>query len=148
MTKTAPGVYTMTWEAFGLSEEDNSRFKVVISDGDKETEIISDYFKVLEKAPIEEYTVVFKGMDGSILKEEKVLKGDAATAPNAPVIEGFEFLAWDREFDNITGDLIVTAVYEEVTSAPASGCKSDLALVVVSLISLTTMALVVFKKEK
>ena len=39
MTKGAGGVYSTVWEAFGISDEDNSRFKIVVSDGDKETEI-------------------------------------------------------------------------------------------------------------
>ncbi len=150
MTLSAPGVYSTVWEAFGLSDEDNSRFKIVVSDGDKETEIYTDYFKVLEKAPIKEYTVTFKDKDGNILKEEKVTEGASATAPNAPTIEGYTFLDWDREFDNITEDLVVTAVYEPVivTDPGKSGCKKDLAVLVVSLIGLATMAAVVFKREK
>ena len=122
----------------------------MVSDGDKETEIYTDYFKVLEKAPIKEYTVTFKDKDGNILKEEKVTAGGSATAPNVPTFEGYEFLDWDREFDNITEDLVVTAVYEPVTvNEPGkSGCKKDLAVLVVSLISLATMAAVVLKREK
>lgn len=150
MTKIDSGVYSTVWEAFGISDDDNSRFKIVVSDGDKQTEIYTDYFKVLEKAPIKTYTVTFKDKDGNILKEEKVTEGANATAPSVPTIEGFEFLAWDREFDNITEDLVVTAVYEPVTVSDPneSGCKKDLALVVVSLITLATMSCLIFKREK
>ena len=172
MTQSEPGVYSYVWEAFGISEDDNARFKIVVSDGDKETEIYSDYFKVLEKAPIVTHKVTFQDKDGNILKEETVNAGAAATAPTAPEVEGYKFIGWDQTFDNVTGDIVVKALYEEIKveepvdpvppveeptdpvqpSTPSEpekkGCKKDLALVVVSLISLTTVAFVVFKKEK
>ncbi len=152
MTKGAGGVYSTVWEAFGISDEDNSRFKIVVSDGDKETEIYTDYFKVLEKAPIKEYLVVFKDKDGNVLKEEKVKAGSSVQAPNAPTVEGYEFTGWDKEFDSVNEDLTITALYKQIENnnqqSEKSGCKKDLALVVVSLISLSTMALMIFKKEK
>jgi hypothetical protein len=152
MTKGAGGVYSTVWEAFGISDEDNSRFKIVVSDGDKETEIYTDYFKVLEKAPVKEYLVVFKDKDGNVLKEEKVKAGSSVQAPEAPIVEGYEFTGWDKEFNSVTEDLTITALYKQIENnnqqSEKSGCKKDLALVVVSLISLSTMALMIFKKEK
>lgn len=149
MTKIGQGVYSTVWEAFGISEDDNSRFKIVVSDGDKTTEIYTDYFKVLEKAPIKEYKVTFKDKDGNILKEEVVKEGSSATAPTAPTVDGYTFKSWDKAFDNVTEDLVVMAVYEEINIvAPKKGCQKDLALVVISLISLATTACMVFKKER
>ena len=151
MTQTAPGVYSTTWEAFGISEEDNSRFKVVVSDGDKTSEIYSDYFKVLDKSPVITYKVVFKGFDGSILKEEVVKAGDAANAPTAPVVEGYEFKGWDIEFDEVNSDLTVYSLYSaiEVEEKPEkSGCKKDLSILVVSLISLSMVGVLLNKREK
>jgi len=64
--------------------------------------------------PAKEYTVTFVGKDGETLKTETVVEGGAATAPEAPAVDGFEFKGWDVAFDNITGDLTVTAIYEEI----------------------------------
>ena len=60
------------------------------------------------------FTVSFIGKDGGELKTEKVPYGDSATAPDAPVIDGYEFAGWDTSFDSVTSDLTVTAVYREL----------------------------------
>ncbi|MGI6332178.1 MAG: InlB B-repeat-containing protein [Zhaonellaceae bacterium] len=57
------------------------------------------------------YTVTFKDWNGTELKVETVKHGDPATAPADPVREGYTFTGWDATFDNVTGDLIVTAQY-------------------------------------
>ena len=57
------------------------------------------------------YTVTFKDWDGSILKTESVLEGDAATPPNNPTREGYTFSNWDRVYTIITEDLTVIAQY-------------------------------------
>ncbi|MBR6035246.1 MAG: leucine-rich repeat protein [Paludibacteraceae bacterium] len=62
---------------------------------------------------VETYKVTFVGFDGETsLKVENVQYGQGATAPEAPAVEGYTFTGWDKEFDNITGDLTVKAVYE------------------------------------
>ena len=38
--------------------------------------------------------------------------GGSATAPDAPDVEGYTFTGWDKEFDNVTSDLTVKAIYE------------------------------------
>ncbi len=57
------------------------------------------------------YTVTFFDKDGKVLKTEDVKAGGAATAPEAPVVEGMDFAGWDRAFDNVTADLTVKAQY-------------------------------------
>ena len=64
------------------------------------------------------FTVTFKNYDGTILKTDKVLEGKSATAPEAPTREGYIFEKWDIEFNNITEDLTVTAIFVE--DVPAS----------------------------
>jgi len=71
----------------------------------------------IEVAPVE-YTVNFVGFDGADLGSQTVVEGGAAVAPEAPVVDGYEFKGWDVAFDNITSDLTVTAIYEKV-EAPA-----------------------------
>jgi len=64
---------------------------------------------------VKKYTVTFVGHDGAVLKTEEVEHGKAATAPEAPAVEGFEFKGWDIAFEAITDSLTVTAVYEAVS---------------------------------
>ena len=60
------------------------------------------------------YSVTFIGFDGRILWSEQVEHGHAATAPDAPEIEGYAFIGWDTDFSNVTSNLTVTAIYEKL----------------------------------
>lgn len=57
------------------------------------------------------YTVTFVDASGATIKTEKVYKGDAATAPEAPEVVDKAFDRWDVAFDVVTGDLTVRPVY-------------------------------------
>lgn len=59
-------------------------------------------------------TVSFVGKDGASIGEQKVMYGDAADAPDAPHIDGYEFSGWDKAFDSVTEDMTVTALYREL----------------------------------
>jgi serine protease len=61
---------------------------------------------------INSYTVTFVDHDGSVLKAETVDHGSSATAPADPTRTGYTFTGWDTPFDNVTGNLTVTAQYE------------------------------------
>ena len=69
---------------------------------------------VAEYEEIQLFTVTFKDHDGTILKQEKVEEGKAATAPADPVREGFTFVGWNKTYDKVTGNLTITAQYEEI----------------------------------
>ena len=59
------------------------------------------------------YTVTFKDYDGTVLKTQgNIGYGASATAPNDPTREGYTFTGWDKAFNNVTGDLEVTATYK------------------------------------
>ena len=65
---------------------------------------------------INQYTVIFKDHDGSILKDEQLVNwNEAAIAPADPEREGYKFTGWDKEFTNVKADLVVTATYEILT---------------------------------
>lgn len=66
------------------------------------------------------YTVTFKDWDGTVLKTEKVKEGTSATAPSNPIRDGHRFTGWDKDFNNIISDLIVTAQYEKEPEEPSS----------------------------
>ena len=73
------------------------------------------------------YTVTFLGKDGSILKEQTVKKGDSATAPEAPEIDGFTFSGWSGSFENVTADVTVTAQYTEHGKADYTALNAAIA---------------------
>ena len=57
------------------------------------------------------YTVVFK-VDGIQQGEAQTVNyGETAISPVVPKKEGYKFVGWDKAFDNVTGDLVVNAVY-------------------------------------
>ncbi|MBO4879315.1 MAG: leucine-rich repeat protein [Clostridia bacterium] len=69
----------------------------------------------------ESYTVTFIDWDEEIISEQTVYYGDAATAPEDPVREGYNFLGWDVDFSYVTEDLTVTALYEAALSVIMRG---------------------------
>lgn len=67
--------------------------------------------QLYRKVAIQNYTVTFKDHDGTVLSQQVVQSGSAATAPADPEREGYHFTGWDKAFNNVTGDLVVTATY-------------------------------------
>ena len=60
-----------------------------------------------------EFTVIFRDDDQeTALKVESVKKGGDATPPEVKDKEDRKFVGWDREFSNVTEDIVVTAQYE------------------------------------
>ena len=58
-----------------------------------------------------EHTVTFKDSFGNTLKTETVSHGGAATAPTMPDVTCYTPGEWDKAFNNVTSDLIVTVTY-------------------------------------
>lgn len=63
------------------------------------------------------YTVTFVDHDGEVLGTDEVAPGEAATAPSDPEREGYTFTGWDKAFDNVLSDLVVTAQYQQIVGA-------------------------------
>lgn len=57
------------------------------------------------------YVVKFVDYDGTILKTQNVLFGDAAIPPEDPVREGFEFTGWSGDYSDVQGNLEIVALY-------------------------------------
>ncbi|MBQ3918744.1 MAG: InlB B-repeat-containing protein [Oscillospiraceae bacterium] len=50
---------------------------------------------------------------GDEITEQKVPYGGSAIKPADPVIEGRKFVGWDDSFDNITGERMISAIFED-----------------------------------
>ncbi len=98
---------------------------------------------------INKYTVKFLDADGNILKEETINEGESATAPTAPIKDGYNFIGWDQEFDEITKDLEIKPIYEEikVDEPKKEGCKKDLAYLTTTTIALISLGFVFLRKK-
>jgi len=58
------------------------------------------------------YTVTFKDYNGTVIGTPQAVNyGGSAVAPTAPTRTGYVFAGWDKTFDKVTGDLVVTAKY-------------------------------------
>ena len=66
----------------------------------------------------DELTVEFVDHDGTVLSTQTVKYGEAATAPEAPTREGYTFIGWDKSFNSITGNTVITALYESNVTTP------------------------------
>jgi len=86
--------------------------------------------KTIYNPVVTRYIVTFKGFDGEVLKTESVEINKSATAPDAPEVEGYEFVKWDVKFDNVKEDLIVQAIYEK------PGCGNSASILFTSLMLL------------
>ncbi|MBQ4060416.1 MAG: Ig-like domain-containing protein, partial [Bacilli bacterium] len=82
--------------------------KVVIK---AETEDLSESFII--DVVNQTFSVIFYGYNGVILSEQEVENGKNAFAPDAPAIENHEFKGWDKDYNNVTSDLEITAIYEK-----------------------------------
>lgn len=58
------------------------------------------------------HTVSFIDHDGKVLKKETVGHGTSATPPVDPVAEGLIFLRWVGDYQNVTEDRVIKALYE------------------------------------
>lgn len=79
------------------------------------TENLTLYAK-FEKEVVK-YNVKFLGFNGEELGTISVVEGEDVpenSIPVAPIVEGYEFIGWDKELSNITTDLEINAVYEKL----------------------------------
>ena len=91
---------------------DPTRVGYTFTGWDKEFTNITADLVVTAQYEINTYTVTFKDWDGTVLKTQEVQHGGDAEAPADPTRTGYTFTGWDKEFTNITADLVVTAQYE------------------------------------
>lgn len=79
---------------------------------DKDFSKVTEDIEVSAVYELNEYTVTFKNGE-TMIKNERVKHGFAATPPNNPLdTPTAKFVGWDKPFDNVTSDLIVNAKWE------------------------------------
>jgi uncharacterized lipoprotein YddW (UPF0748 family) len=78
---------------------------------DKDFNIITDNLKVYPEYEINTYTVTFK-INGDIISTQDIVYNNSAISPTPIEIEGYSFIKWDKDFTNVSSDLIINAVYE------------------------------------
>ena len=101
----APGTYSITvtydYENYDIYNYDGEPIEFAVQNG----------AVTVAAAQPEMHTVTFKDWDGTVLKTQEVQHGGDAEAPADPTRVGYTFTGWDKEFTNITADLVVTAQY-------------------------------------
>lgn len=59
------------------------------------------------------YTITFKDYDGRVIETISISKGDYINYPKDPIRDGYMFIGWDNNLENINSDLVVNALYEK-----------------------------------
>ena len=86
---------------------------------DKSYSNVAEDLVVTATYTINTYTVTFKNWNGDVLSTQTVDYGAGATEPTVPAREGYEFIGWDKTFNNVMSDMIIVAQYEELSTPVA-----------------------------
>ena len=103
---------TVTYKASATAPDDPERNGYTFTRWDQEFNSITSDLEIIAQYTINQYTIIFKDYDGTILKSELVEYLSYATAPNNPERTGYSFTGWDQDISMITSCLVVNATYE------------------------------------
>ncbi|MDR1754817.1 MAG: InlB B-repeat-containing protein [Eubacterium sp.] len=98
-----------------FSPQDPEKEGYIFTGWDKSFDSVTQDLVVTALYTAKTYTVTFKDINGNNLKSEIVEHGKAAAAPIPPEFVGYKFTGWDKSFDSVTQDLVVTALYAAKT---------------------------------
>lgn len=65
---------------------------------------------------LQEYQVRFFDFDGEVISTQTILENLAAVAPNAPHVEGYRFIGWDKGYVSIKENLDIHPIYELIVT--------------------------------
>lgn len=60
------------------------------------------------------HRITFVDYDGRVISLQRVPHGDTAAAPDAPYQKGYAFTGWSKDFDSVTKDMTVKAIYQKL----------------------------------
>ncbi len=72
---------------------------------------VTQDLSVTAEYAINQYQVRFVDHDGSLLSEQLINHGNAATAPESPSREGYTFTGWSSDFSSIIDNVTIAAHY-------------------------------------
>ena len=79
----------------------------------KDATYLSMYLdKVIEQPKLKQFKVTFLDGNGKTISTQYINAFDDALI-NDPSIEGYTFIGWDKDFTNITSDIVVKAIYSK-----------------------------------
>lgn len=102
-TKEADVQYTYTFVGW---DKDDDGIVDEVSDVTGDTT-----YKAVYSTTVNEYNVKFVDFDDTVLSDQMVAYGSSAVEPTQPTRVGYTFAGWDTNYSNITGELVVKAVY-------------------------------------
>jgi uncharacterized repeat protein (TIGR02543 family) len=103
---------TVGYGETAVAPKSPSRTGYTFKGWDSDLSNITGDLTVSAQYELAQYTVTFKDWNGKVLGTSKVNYNEAATAPASPSRTGYTFNGWDKEFNQVTEDLTVTAVYQ------------------------------------
>ena len=103
----------VTYGESATAPEDPTRVGYDFSGWDKAFNEVKSDLVVKATYSIKTFNVTFKYYDATVIGNPQTVNyGSAATAPTDPIRTGYKFVGWDKAFDNVTDNLVVTAQYE------------------------------------
>lgn len=108
----APVKEGYTFEAWRINSFDSTR-GTIVDDFSK----IADNMSLRASYVKQTLEVTFVDWDGTLICAQEIAYGEAATAPEEPNRQGYSFAGWDKAFDNVKEDMVITALYTEMECA-------------------------------
>lgn len=115
-TQTSYGQDASTLYPYGIPEKKPTTTIVYIFKGwSPEPGIVTSdiTFDAVFEEGIRTYKVIFQNWDHKEIETQQVEYGKAAKNPVQPTRSGYTFTGWDRDFDNIIADIVVTAQFKK-----------------------------------
>lgn len=106
---------TVEHGAAATAPADPTRVGHTFKDWDKAFTGVTSDLTVTAQYTINSYTVTFVDFYGEVICTRTVAYGANAVPPEAPEVEGHTFTGWLGNYMGITGDVTITAQYEEKT---------------------------------
>lgn len=111
---TIPGSVSFM-DATSFTNEDgtvNKNITITCEEGSAAETYAKLYGLTLGEAIKPSFTVVFFDWDDTILKTQKVVKGESAEPPADPERKGYSFQGWKGDYTNVARDMSIYAFYD------------------------------------